>query len=363
MIVKKRALLCLLKTNIHDHWRYELQIEELKRLANSMEYEILETIVQTRSKKKSRYLFGKGKVEEIKELIETYEIEIILFYNVLTSKQNYNLATTLGCEVKDRYDLILEIFEREASDIVSKLQIELAQSLKNFPKYKIQAHKKYKKEHAQFRSSGEFAYHSKIRAHDKHVAKIRADLEILKEKKLRQIASRKRGQFPFTTICISGYYNAGKTTLFNALTGAEKQVSDRPFTTLSSKYQRVKKASNSKIILIDTIGFVFDIDLTLIQSFELQILDMQKADKLLYLIGLDDEIDIIVTKFFYGLELFRDIGVEDSKLIVVFNKIDLISKEQINELMQKLEDTLKKYPHTFISAKTSAEFDALIDLF
>jgi GTP-binding protein HflX len=300
-----------------------------------MGYEIIDTIVQTRIKKRSRYFLGKGKVEELKEVIKTYNIETLLFYNILSSKQNYNLSTALHCEIKDRYDLILDIFEQQSSDIVSKLQIELAQILKNFPKYRIQARKKYKTEHAQFRSSGEFAYHSKIKAHDKQVAKIRKELEVLKERKLKEIASRKRGQFPFKTICISGYYNAGKTTLFNALTGAEKPVSDRPFTTLSSKYKHIKDRQ-SKIILIDTIGFVYDIDPSLIKSFELQILDMQNANKVLYLVDLDDEIDVIVTKFRYGLDLFEEIGIDRSRIIVIFNKMDLVTEEKITKLLEML---------------------------
>ncbi|MFX1298818.1 MAG: GTPase [Promethearchaeota archaeon] len=361
--MKKRTLLCFLKTDVHDHRRFELQLEELKRLAVSMEYQIVDTIVQTSIRKKSRFLLGRGKVEEVKELIETYDIETVIFYNVLSSKQNYNLTSRLHCEVKDRYDLILDIFEQQSSDIVSKLQIELAQILKNFPKYKIQAHKKYKTEHAQFRSSGEFAYHSKIRAYDKKVAKIRDELELLKERKLEQIASRKKGQFPFKTLCISGYYNAGKTTLFNALTGAEKPVSAEPFTTLSSKYLRLKKQPSSKIILIDTIGFVYDIDPTLIKSFELQIIDMQYADKVLYLIGLDDELDIIITKFHYGLELFEEIGIDRSKIIVVFNKIDLFSEESIEKLLKFLENPLKEFPYVLISAKTHENLNNLIKVF
>ena len=361
--MKKRALLCFLKLDVHDHKKFELQINELKHLVESMGYEIFDTIIQTRIKKFSRYLLGKGKIEELKESIETYHIETVLFYNVLSSKQNYNLTSALACEVKDRYDLILEIFEQQSSDNVSKLQIELAQIVKNFPKYKIQAHKKYRTEHAQFRSSGEFAYHSKIRAHDKRVAKIRSELERLKEKKERQIKSRKKGQFPFKTICISGYYNAGKTTLSNALTGAEKPVSAQPFTTLSSKYQRLRGNNPSKVIMIDTIGFVFDIDPTLIKSFELQLLDMQSADNILYLIGLDDDLDDVCTKFSYGLELLNDIGVERSKIIVVFNKIDLYTQEKLDKLLELLEEPLKDFPHTFVSAKTSKNLHDLISLF
>lgn len=355
-----------LKTNVHDHWEFQLKLEELKRLAVAMEYEIVEKIVQQRMKMRSPYLIGQGKVDELTELVETYDIDTIIFYNILTSKQNYNLTTILSskrpCNVMDRYDLILEIFEQQSSDIISKLQIELAQMLKNFPKYKIQAHKKYKTEHAQFRSSGEFAYHSKVRAHDKQVAKIRAELEELKERKLEQIAKRKRGEFPFKTICISGYYNAGKTTLFNKLTGAERPVSDRPFTTLSSKYQHLKERQ-TKIILIDTIGFVYDIDPTLIKSFELQILDMKNAENILYLIGLDDEIDVIRTKFLYGLDLLQDIGVDSSKIIVVFNKTDLISKQKMEDLLKTLEDSIKEFPHIFISAKSSENMKGLISLF
>ncbi|NVM52149.1 MAG: GTPase HflX [Candidatus Helarchaeota archaeon] len=360
--MKKRTVLCFLKIKVHDHWEFQLKIAELKRLVVSMDYQVVDTVIQQRIKKHSRYLMGKGKVEEIKEIVETYGVDTIIFYNVLTSKQNYNLTNELQCEVKDRYDLILEIFELQSSDIVSKKQITLAQMLKTFPKYKIQAHKKYRTEHAQFRSSGEFAYHSKIRAHDKRVAKIRKELEALKEKKLKEIASRKRGQFPFKTICISGYYNTGKTTLFNALTGAEKPVSDRPFTTLSSKYKHLKDRQ-SKIILIDTIGFVYDIDPTLINSFELQILDMQNAEKVLYLISLDDPLFDIIKKFHYGLELFHDIGVVKSRIIVVFNKIDLSTDEQIKKLLENLDNSLNEFPYTVISAKTSKNLNSLIKLF
>jgi len=355
-------VLCFLKMNVHDHWEFQLKLEELKRLVESMEYEIVETVVQQRSKKVSQYLMGKGKVDEIKEMVENYNIDVIIFYNVLSSKQNYNLSSTLKCEVKDRYDLILEIFEQQSSDVVSKLQITLAQMIKTFPRYKIQAHKEYKAEHAQFRSSGEYEYHSKIKAHDKRVAKIRKDLEVLKERKLKQIAGRKRGQFPFKTICISGYYNAGKTTLFNALTGAEKPVSDRPFTTLSSKYKHMLDRQ-SKIILIDTIGFVYDIDPKLINSFELQILDMQNAERVLYLIGLDDPLSDLIQKFHYGLDLFQDIGVEKAKIIVVFNKMDLITDKKIELLLENLDNSLKEFPSTFISAKNSQNLDKLIKYF
>ncbi len=327
-----------------------------------MDYEIIDSIIQQGIKKFSHFLLGKGKIEEIKELIETYNINMVLFYNVLTSKQNYNLTNKLLCEVKDRYDLILEIFEQQSSDIVSKLQITLAQMLKTFPRYKIESHKKYRTEHAQFRSSGEFAYHSKIKAHDKRVAKIRRELDTLKEKKLAQIESRKRGQFPYKTICIGGYYNAGKTSLFNALTGAMKPISDKPFTTLSSKYKRLKN-HDLKVILIDTIGFVYDIDPTLIKSFELQILDLQNAEKVLYLIGLDDSLVDLIQKFHYGLELFQDIGVDKSKLVIVFNKIDLVTKEKIDKLFKSLEEDLKNFPHTIISAKDSINLNTLVKLF
>ncbi len=359
--MKKRAILCLLKTDIHDHWEFKIQIEELRRLVTSMDYEIVQSVVQQRVKKYSDYMIGKGKVDEIKELVDTYKVDVVIFYNILTSKQNYNLASQLQCEIKDRFDLILDIFEQNSSDNLSKMQIRLAQLIKTFPKYKIQAHKKFQKEHAYLGSTGEFAYHSKIRAYDKQIAKIRSDLNILKDKKMEQIDSRKQGQFPFKTICIGGYYNAGKTTLFNALTGEDKLVSDKPFTTLSSKYSSLK--SQSKIIIIDTIGFVYDIDPNLIKSFELQILDMKNAEKMLYLIGLDDELEFITQKFQYGLKLWEDIGVLDSKIIIVFNKMDLVSEEFIKNLLKTLEDPLKKFPHTFISAKSSKNLDSLIKLF
>lgn len=356
----------MLKTDIHDHFFYKVQISELKKLVESLNYQIVEEIVQTRSKKRSKFLIGKGKVQEIKQLIQEQNIESVIFYNTLTSKQKLNLLTELSgnqeIEILDRYELTLKIFEQNASDKLSKIQIQLAQLRKQFPFYKLQANIKFKQDlPARKFGPGEFAFHSKIKSYDKKIAAIRTEIESLKAKKLERIQKRRKILNGGKICCIVGYYNAGKTTLFNLLTGAKKLISDQPFTTLSSKYRRINK--NINLILVDTIGFVIGLDPRLIKSFELNLLDMQNADILAYLIALDDELDLINHKLKYGLELLKDIGIDSEKIILIFNKYDLISKQEFESTIQYLEPIISKYRYFCISAKNKENINDLLSYF
>lgn len=353
----------MLKTNIHDHSFYKIQMSELKKLAESLNYEIVAEEIQSRLKKRSKFLIGKGKVQEIKQLIKEQNIETVIFYNTLTSKQKLNLLTELSgnqeIQILDRYELTLEIFELNASDKLSKIQIQLAQLRKQFPLYKLQANIKFKQDlPARKYGPGEFAFHSKIKNYDKKIAAMRAEIDSLKARKIERIQKRRKILNGGKICCIVGYYNAGKTTLFNLLTGAEKPISNQPFTTLSSKYRRINK--NFNLILVDTIGFVIDLDPRLVKSFELNLMDMQNADILLYLIALDDNLDLINHKLEYGLNLLNEIGINLKKILLVFNKFDLISKQEFEIIIQYLEPVISKFPYFCISAKNKENIDDLL---
>ncbi|MHA1270483.1 MAG: GTPase [Candidatus Helarchaeota archaeon] len=334
------SILVMLKTNPSDHINYKIKIHELKEIAKACDYNIILEIIQTRLKPTSNYYIGKGKVEELKELINDLDIKKVIFYNILTSKQKYNLSSTLKSgEIIDRYDLILEIFDKMASDNLSKLQIEKARLLKNMPLIKLQASKKLKAEHPGAMGRGEYAYKSKIRAVQSRISKINNEIEKLKQVKMSWMKKREKLHMPI--ICLTGNYNSGKTTLFNALTSSDKPVSNTPFTTLSSKYKKLAKV---KMVFVDTIGFAIDIDPKIIKSFELTLFDIVNADIILYLVDISDDLELLKVKFLNGLNLLLDLKVDHKKIIILFNKIDMISK---SVLKTKLDLILQFFPYPF----------------
>lgn len=342
-----KVISCLLRRDAHDHLIYKIELDELNRLVKALGYEVAAKVVQTRPDPDNAYLFGRGKVGELAELAERYGVDKIFVYNVLTSKQKLNLIRRTGVDVLDRYELTLKIFEENAADSLSKLQIELAMLGKLFPYYKLQASIALKTERPFFRGMGEYAYHNKITQLRRRVAKIKRQIKKLKSQKVQRI--RDRRDLGFKTVCISGYYNAGKTSLFNVLTGSRKPVSDQPFTTLSSKYQR-RYFRGSSILFVDTIGFVIGLDPKLIESFELNLEDLKSSDLVLFLVDVSDPIDALSLKLRSGLDFLRSVGVRKDNTIVVLNKLDLVDHDELVETSSQLDPILKGYGWTWISS-------------
>jgi GTP-binding protein HflX len=357
----KRAIVGILKSNPHEHVLFMLQLRELEALTRALGYEIVERFHQTNCRTKANYLIGSGKVEELAEVIREKEVDLVVFYNELTSKQKLNLSLAFNCEVIDRYELTLRIFEEMAADRISKLQIELARTRKLYPFYQLQAATKYSGLDRQPRwaGTGEFAFHSKLKGIQKQIGKLRREISTLASEKSRQIRERRKLGSPL--ICIAGYYNAGKTSLFNILTGENKLTGDRPFKTLSSKYQRLRSSDSEGPLLIDTIGFVIGLDPALIESFELNLMDMHEADLLLFMIGIDDEPDYIFHKLKFGLHLLQDIGVDSNRTLIVLNKIDLADSESLTKIITRLQSLLDQYDWACISAKNRDGVDELVN--
>lgn len=349
----------MLKTNIHDHRVYRIRLNELRSLVESLGIEVVGEFVQTERSPSARYYIGSGKVKELREFVEENGVDLVIFYNLLSSSQKLNLIRALGREVVDRYEITLEIFERRASDNLSKLQIEAARLNKIVPYLKLQASLKYRNERPFFLSMGEYAYHSQLREITRRQARIKEKIEVLRREKLEQIANRKELGFPI--ICISGYYNAGKTSLFNALTRECKEVSPLPFTTLSSKYQRRYVEPGLTLLFIDTIGFVMDLDPRLIKSFELNLEDIRNADLVLLLLEITDPILVLKMKLREGVKLLTEMGVQREKIIVVLNKIDLLDCPP--EIVSKDLD-IERYglPWTMISAEKRINLEGLLQL-
>ncbi len=351
-----RAVTGMVKTNVHDHHMYKIRMGELESLLRALGYRIVERIIQVRPKETVDYVFGKGKVEEIREKIKRMDPDVFVVYNTLTSKQKWNLERKLGVEVLDRYDVTLMIFREAASDILSKLQIELATLEKAFPYVKLSASIKYKKMRAGFRGGGEYAYHKQIRAIQKRMKILRRKIDKLSRQKELEIMKRIEGGARIAVL--TGYYNAGKTSLFNALTGFEKPVSDMPFTTLSSKYGGLE---GENTYLVDTIGFVLDLDPRLIASFQLNLLDITYSHKQVLVVDVSDKVDLMRVKLAESLKILSELGKGRESLVIAANKVDRLEDYEYDLREEVIREMLgDRVPIIPVSAKSGEGLKDLV---
>jgi GTP-binding protein HflX len=358
-LVEGRAVLCMLKTNVHDHNVYRLKLDELRSLVETLDIEIVGDIVQSRHRPFAKFHVGSGKVKEIRRYVKRHNINLVVFYNYLRSSQKLNLIRAIGVDVVDRYEITLEIFDRMASDSLSKLQIEAARLKKLAPYFRLEANLRYHNDRPFFRSMGEYAFHSQMRELTRRQARIRREIESLVMVNRQRI--KNRNELGYSSVCIAGYYNAGKTSLFNALTGDDKLVSDRPFTTLSSKYQRRYLDHETTLLFIDTIGFVIDVDPNLIKSFELNLEDMRNADLLILLLDISDPLLTLRIKLAEGIRLLKQLEIPREHIIVVFNKVDIKPKLS-DEIKDELNMSALGLPWTFVSAKSRKNLNELLDI-
>ena len=343
-----RAILCMLKTNVHDHSIYRVKMDELKGLVESLGIEVVGEVIQTRYRPFAKYHVGSGKVKEIRKKKNRMEANLVIFYNILRSSQKLNLMMALDIEVIDRYELTLEIFDQMASDTLSKLQIASARLEKQTPFYKLQASVNYTNDRPFFRAGGEYAFHGQLRELTRSQSRINEEIDKLMEEKSQRIWKRKN-ELGFPVVCIAGFYNAGKTSLFNTITGDKKPVSDRPFTTLSSKYQKRFIDYETTVIFIDTIGFMLDLDPRLIQSFKLNLLDIRSSDVVVLLLDITDPLLTLQLKINEGIRLLREIGVNRSRMLIIFNKLDQ-APEREEILGKELSLDVYGIPYMCVSA-------------
>ncbi|WXG39633.1 MAG: GTPase [Candidatus Freyarchaeum deiterrae] len=353
----KRALVGILKDDARDQFLFRVKLDEITELAKNVGYDVVDEVVQVRNPT-NYLLFGRGKVQELKELMQSQEIDNFIVYNRLSSMQFLNLSRELEANIIDRYDLTLEIFEANATDSLSVLQIKLARMNKEAPLRKLLASKRYKEEHASLMGGGEYAMHSTLKANTKREASIKKEINKMLEEKKMQVMKRKEEGAKIVTI--GGYYTSGKTTLFNRLTGADQLVTGKPFTTLSAKYK--KWLENENVLFVDTIGFVIDLDPRLLTAFQINLIDFQYADLLVFLVPANEPPDIVALKLSEGLKVLETIPVQKQKITVVLNKIDKIDEENLEEILdvtKSVFDSDNGNRIIPISAKTGKNLDKL----
>lgn len=328
-------------------------LTEFKELARSAGAFPLEIITGRRDAPDAKYFVGSGKAEEIKSAVEVHDAELVIFNHVLTPAQERNLETFLKCRVVDRTGLILDIFAQRARSFEGQLQVELA-FLKHLSTRLVRGwtHLERQRGGIGLRGGpGEKQLELDRRLIKKRIALITENLTKVKKQRDQGRKSRRKAAIP--TVALVGYTNAGKSTLFNRLTGAEVYVENRLFATLDPTLRRIDLPEVGAVVLADTVGFIRHLPHDLVEAFHATLEEVSEADLLLHVVDAYDtnrehniaEVNHVLTS----------IGAESVEQLLVFNKIDLC--EHLSPGVER--DEFRKARRIFISADKELGIDSL----
>lgn len=306
--------------------------KEAVALCDSAGYEI-KKIIRQKFLNRSKFGLGEGKVEELKEFIVSMRPDVIIYDEVLRPSQNYNLASTLKTKILDREMLILEIFERRAKSSESMLQVKLANLRYEMSRAKERVRLAKMGEQPGFMGIGKFevdVYHNDIKNRMNNTKS-----KLVKSSKQRELHRQARKRIGFKTISLAGYTSAGKTTLFNTLTGEQKEESPKLFTTLSTTTRKIV-LRGTEILISDTVGFISKLPAYMIDAFKSTLEELVHTDIVIVVIDSSDPFPELRKKFRSCVSTLDEIGVNQDKTIFVLNKSDLVSEEEIIEKADQL---------------------------
>ena len=280
-------------------------------------------VLATRARPDPKYFVGSGKAEEIRECAVLHDANVVLVDQTLTPSQERNLEKLTGRRVLDRNGLILDIFAQRARSFEGKLQVELAQ-LSHLATRLVRGwtHLERQKGGIGLRGPGETQLETDRRLIAKRIRTLKGRLDKLSRQ--RDTGRQVRREVPVPTVALVGYTNAGKSTLFNALTGASAFVADQLFATLDPTVRRIKLAGVGEVVLADTVGFVRSLPHELVAAFRSTLQEAREADLLLHVVDAGDPLRD--ERMLEVREVLRGIGAADIRELVVFNKIDLIDE-------------------------------------
>ena len=281
-------------------------------------------IFASRPRPDPKYFVGSGKAEEIRLCAEANSAELVLIDQTLTPSQERNLEKLTGRRVLDRNGLILDIFAQRARSFEGKLQVELAQ-LSHLATRLVRGwtHLERQKGGIGLRGPGETQLETDRRLIAKRIRTLKARLTKLARQ--RDTSRHVRREVPVPTVALVGYTNAGKSTLFNALTGSETYVADQLFATLDPTVRKIKLAGVGEVVLADTVGFVRALPHELVAAFRSTLQEARDADLLLHVVDASDPLRD--ERIVQVREVLRGIGAGEIRELVVLNKIDLAEEK------------------------------------
>lgn len=326
-------------------------LEELHRLATTAGTEVVDELVQKRSTPDKTTFFGKGKVAELKRMVEDTGADVVIVDNNLSPAQTRNLEQAISAKVIDRTELILDIFAAGARTHESRLAVELAQLEYSLPRLKrMWTHLSRQTMGVGMRGPGEKQLEVDRRLALKRIHDLKVELSKVEERRERQVASRDS----IATVSIVGYTNAGKSTLMNALTGAGVEAADRLFATLDTRTRRWDLAGWGTVLLSDTVGFIRDLPHGLVASFKSTLEETRQADLLLHVA--DASSPTVFDQITAVYKVLKELGIDEKDMLLVLNKIDAITSPAV------LNRVLHRYPNAIpVSARSNRGLTALTE--
>lgn len=295
-------------------------LAEFIELTRSAEVDDVEVVVGSRVQPTAKTFIGKGKLEELAALVETLQIDVVLFNHSLSPSQERNLETALKCRVLDRTGLILDIFALRAQSFEGKLQVELAQ-LKHLSTRLVRGwtHLERQKGGIGLRGPGETQLETDRRLLGKRIKYLNNRLAKVARQREQGRQARTKADIP--TVSLVGYTNAGKSTLFNALTDADVFAADQLFATLDPTLRKLALSEQQTIILADTVGFVRHLPHDLVAAFRATLIETREADLILHVVdsaddNRQDKIDAVN-------RVLQEVGAGDTPQLLLYNKIDI----------------------------------------
>lgn len=348
---KERAILITISTGGYSKEQVEEHLDELELLADTAGAETVFKIIQDRHRPDPAFFIGKGKAEEIAQLIELNDIKLIIFDDDLNSTQVRNLEKAFERKVLDRSGLILDIFASHAKTREAKTQVELAQLQYMLPRL-TRAWTHLSKQYGGIgtKGPGETQIETDRRIIRTRISKLKDNLEKIGAQQKTKSVGRK----DFITATLVGYTNAGKSTLINRLTNAGVLAEDKLFATLDSTTRAFELEKGKKLLLSDTVGFIRKLPHHLIASFKSTLNVVRDADIILHVIDVsheyfEDHIKVVE-------ETLKDLECLKKNQVIIFNKIDALKDRN------KIDIIAHRYPDSlFISAERGIGIPKLIE--
>ncbi|MCX8054975.1 MAG: GTPase HflX [Ignavibacteria bacterium] len=349
---RERAIACSVKVKGSNREEALEDLDELVFLAETAGAEIIHKIYQELPKISSATVLGKGKLEEVKQIVKEENISLIIFDDNLSPAQVSNLEKELNIKVTDRSGIILDIFATRARTNEAKTQVELAQLQYILPRLtRMWTHLSKQYGGIGTRGPGETQIET-----DRRIIRLRIQnlKEKLKEIELQKKEQRKkRSEMP--KFALVGYTNVGKSTLINTITNAGVYVEDKLFATLDTTVRQFSLPSGQKALISDTVGFIKKLPHNLVASFKSTLMEAMEADVLLHVIDVSHK--LFREQIQTVNKTLEELKINEKPTIMVFNKVDMLDDITIHRaLKQEFADSI------FISAKRGINIESLLEL-
>ena len=309
----------------HMTYDFDISMQELKQLAYACDIEVKAVVIQNLDTISPQYYIGKGKVMEIKELVE--QDDIVIFNEELTPLQIKNLTDQYQVEVTDRSDLILRIFASRAKTKEAKLEVGIARLQYLLPRLAGMKQNLYSQQGGMgFRGSGEKQIELDRRRIRRQLTQAKRELAMIEKQRQTQRQLRKHHQEK--VVCLVGYTNSGKSSLLNSLTSKKVYEKDMLFATLQTSSRRVYMKKHH-VIMSDTVGFIHQLPHSFVQSFRSTLEEVKDADLLIHVI--DASSPYYHNQIETTLSVLKELDALDIPMIYVYNKMDLVHQPIVHE--------------------------------